>query len=96
MPPAWWRDAIRANVQDIPIPQERIMNKNMGTVDKTLRIIVALVFAWLYFSGRIAGTLGIVLLIIAVVFVVTSLVSWCPAYLPFKFSTRKTPGGPAA
>ena len=67
------------------------MVKNMGTADKTIRIIVALVVAWLYFSGKIPGTLGIVLLIIAVMFVVTSLVSWCPAYLPFKFSTRKPP-----
>ena len=72
------------------------MNKNMGTTDKTIRIIVALVVAWLYFSGKIPGTLGIVLLIIAIVFVVTSLVSRCPAYLPFKISTRKTPGGPSA
>ncbi len=72
------------------------MIKNMGTADKTIRIIVALVFAWLYYSGRISGTLGIVLLVIAIMFVVTSLVSFCPAYLPFKFSTRKTPGGPAA
>lgn len=72
------------------------MNKNMGTADKTIRIIVALVVAWLYFSGKIPGTLGIVLLIIAIVFVVTSLVSRCPAYLPFKFSTRKPPSAPAA
>jgi hypothetical protein len=78
-------------VQDNSIRKGQIMTKNIGTADKTIRIIVALIFAWLYYSGRIVGTLGIVLLVIAIMFVVTSLISWCPAYIPFKFSTRKNP-----
>lgn len=56
------------------------MKKNMGTADKTIRVIIALVAAYLYFSGTIPGTLGIVLLVVAIVFLLTSLVSFCPLY----------------
>lgn len=52
----------------------------MGTADKTIRVIIALVAAYLYFSGTIPGTLGIVLLVVAIVFLLTSLVSFCPLY----------------
>lgn len=72
------------------------MIKNMGTADRTIRIVAALVIGWLYYAGKISGTLAIVLLVVAVVFVITSFVSWCPAYMPFKFSSRKTPSGPSA
>lgn len=69
------------------------MTPNMGTVDRALRTLVAIVLAILYFSGKIPGTLGIVLMVFAVIFVVTSFISWCPIYAPFKFSTRgKTAG----
>jgi hypothetical protein len=64
------------------------MTKNMGTVDRVIRIVVALVIAGLYYTGRISGTLAIVLMVFAVVFIVTSFVSWCPGYLPFGISTR--------
>ena len=64
------------------------MKKNMGTADRTVRILVALVIGFLYFSGRIGGTLGIVLLIVAVMFLLTSLVGTCPAYFPLKFTTH--------
>jgi hypothetical protein len=70
------------------------MTKNMGTADRVVRTIFALVFAFLYFSGRLSGTLGLVLLVLAVVFVLTSLVSFCPLYLPFGLSTRGKPAGP--
>lgn len=72
------------------------MTKNMGNVDRTIRILVALVIAYLYFAGKISGTLAIILLVLAIVFVITSFLSWCPGYLPFGFSTRKSDGGPAA
>ncbi|HUL70621.1 MAG TPA: DUF2892 domain-containing protein [Gemmatimonadales bacterium] len=72
------------------------MTKNMGTADRVIRISLAVVVAVLYFTGKIGGTLAIVLGIIAVVFVVTSFVGWCPAYLPFGLSTRKGSGGPSA
>ncbi|MEI6086865.1 MAG: DUF2892 domain-containing protein [Bacteroidota bacterium] len=66
------------------------MKKNMGTIDKTIRLIVAIVFAILYFTNVVTGTLGIVLVVLGAVFVLTSLVSFCPLYLPFGISTCKT------
>lgn len=68
------------------------MTKNMGTADRTIRILAALVIAYLWYTGRIGGTLGTILLVVAVAFVVTSFMSWCPAYLPFGLSTRKKDG----
>ncbi len=56
------------------------MKKNMGNVDRIIRVMLALVFAALYFTGTITGTLGIVLVVLGVVFVLTSLVSFCPLY----------------
>jgi len=67
------------------------MKKNMGTADRTIRIILAIVIGFLYYTHRISGTLGIILGVVAIVFVVTSFVSWCPAYLPFGISTCKRP-----
>ena len=66
------------------------MKKNMGSADKTIRIIIALVLAILYFTNVISGTLGIVLMVLAVVFVLTSFISFCPLYAPFGISTCKT------
>ena len=63
------------------------MKKNMGTIDKVVRIAVAAIIAILYFTNVLAGTLGIVLLILAGVFVLTSLVSFCPIYRIFGLST---------
>ena len=56
------------------------MKKNMGNVDKIIRIIIAVVFAVLYFTNTISGTLGLVLVVLAGVFVLTSLISFCPLY----------------
>ncbi len=61
----------------------------MGTIDKIVRVIIAAVIAILYFTKVIPGTLGIVLLILAVVFLLTSLISFCPIYAPFGISTCK-------
>ena len=65
------------------------MKKNMGNTDRVLRAIAAVFLAVLYFTGAVTGTLGIVLLVIAGILLATSLISTCPLYLPFKFSTRK-------
>lgn len=65
------------------------LNKNMGTTDRVIRALFAAVVAVLYFTGTIGGTLALVLGILAVIFLLTSLVSFCPLYLPFKFSTLK-------
>lgn len=56
------------------------MKKNMGSADKIIRILIAAVVGFLYYNGTISGTLGIVLLVFAAVFVLTSLVSFCPLY----------------
>ena len=63
------------------------MKKNMGTIDKVIRILVAVIIAILFFTKVIEGTLGIVLLVLAVVFVLTSLVGFCPLYSPFGINT---------
>jgi uncharacterized membrane protein len=65
------------------------MKPNMGTTDRIVRFIFAIVVAILYFTGQISGTLGLVLGIIAIVFLATSFIGTCPLYLPFGISTRK-------
>jgi hypothetical protein len=71
------------------------MKKNMGSADRTIRIVAALVVAALLAMHKVTGVLAIVLGVFAVAFLVTSFVGWCPAYLPFKLSTRKGKGGAA-
>jgi hypothetical protein len=66
-----------------------MMKKNMGTIDKVVRILIAVVIAILFFTKVITGTLGIVLIALAVVFVLTSILSFCPLYFPFGISTSK-------
>ncbi len=63
------------------------MNKNMGTADRIVRVIIASIIATLYFTNIITGTLGITLLVLAGVFVLTSIISFCPLYLPFGLRT---------
>jgi len=63
------------------------MQKNMGTIDRVIRILLAVVAAILILTGAISGVLAIVLGVIAVIFVGTSMIGFCPAYLPFKIST---------
>ncbi len=65
------------------------MKKNMGGADKLIRVLIAAIIAILYFTNVISGTLGLVLLALAGVFVLTSLVSFCPLYAPFGISTCK-------
>lgn len=63
------------------------MKKNMGNTDKTIRILVAVVIAGLYFGNIITGTLAIVLMVVAAIFLVTSLFSFCPLYAIFGMNT---------
>ena len=56
------------------------MKPNMGNIDRIIRILIAAVFAYLYFSGTVTGTLRLVLVILGGVFVLTSLISFCPLY----------------
>ena len=63
------------------------MKKNMGNLDRGIRVFVAIVIAALYFTGTLTGTLGIILLVLAAVFVLTSFVSFCPLYTLIGAST---------
>ena len=65
------------------------MKKNMGSTDKIIRIAIAILIAILYFTNTISGTLALVLGIFAAIFILTSLISFCPLYSPFGISTRK-------
>jgi hypothetical protein len=65
------------------------MKKNMGTVDWIVRLVLAGVVLILYLTGVISGTVAVILGALAAVWVVTSLLGFCPLYLPFKFSTRR-------
>ncbi|MBL0006835.1 MAG: DUF2892 domain-containing protein [Saprospiraceae bacterium] len=66
------------------------MKKNMSSADRIIRVLLAAVFAILYFTGTVTGTLGLVLLVLGGVFVLTSLVSFCPLYAIVGISTCKT------
>lgn len=61
----------------------------MGKLDRMARVVLAIIIGVLYFSNLISGVTAIVLMIFAVIFIATSLISFCPLYLPFGFSTKK-------
>lgn len=65
------------------------MKKNMGSADRIIRVLIAVVIAILYFTHVLSGTVAIVLLVLAGIFVATSFMSFCPLYLPFGLSTIK-------
>lgn len=65
------------------------MTKNMGSADRIIRVIIAAIVVVLFFTETISGTLGIVLMVLAGVFLLTSLIRFCPLYAPFGFSTCK-------
>jgi len=66
------------------------MKKNIGTADKIFRVLIAAIIIVLYLTGTITGTLGLVLLVLAGTFVLTSLISFCPLYAPFGIRTCPT------
>jgi len=63
------------------------MKKNMGTIDRIIRILLASVVIILYITGSITGFAAIILGILAIVFIITSMIGFCPLYMPFKIST---------
>lgn len=63
------------------------MKPNMGSTDRIIRVVLAVVVAVLYFTNLISGTAAIILGILAIVFLLTSVVGFCPLYAPFKLST---------
>jgi len=65
------------------------MKKNMGIADRIIRTVVAIVLITLFFTGTVTGTSGIILLVLSVIFMLTSIMGFCPLYLPFGFNTCK-------
>ena len=65
------------------------MKRNLSNTDRIVRVLIAALFAYLYFGGIVTGALGIILLVLGAVFLLTSIVAFCPLYAPFKFSTYK-------
>jgi glucose uptake protein GlcU len=65
------------------------MKQNMGSIDRSIRIVAAILIGILYFTNQITGIAAIILGVLAVIFLLTSFVAFCPLYLPFKFSTKK-------
>lgn len=65
------------------------MKKNMGLFDRILRIVVAVIIAVLYFTKVLTGTLGIVLIVLAGIFLLTGIIGFCPLYVPFGINSRK-------
>jgi fatty acid desaturase len=65
------------------------MKKNMGAADRVIRILVAAVFAYLFFAGIVTGVTGIVLVILGAVFVLTSLIGFCPLYAAFGLNSGR-------
>jgi hypothetical protein len=65
------------------------MKRNLSNTDRILRVVLAALFAYLYFASIVTGVLGIVLLVLGVVFLLTAVFAFCPLYAPFKFSTYK-------
>jgi hypothetical protein len=66
------------------------MKKNMGSIDKTIRLLVAVLLVVLYFLGVVEGVVGTIALIVAAVFILTSVISFCPLYAVFGINTCKT------
>ncbi len=65
------------------------MKQNVSNIDRIVRVVLALVFAYLYFGGIVTGTLGIVLVVLGAVFLLTAAVSFCPLYAIFGLSTKQ-------
>jgi len=65
------------------------MKRNLSNIDRIARVVLAALFAYLYFGGIVTGTFGVILLVLGAVFLFTAVVAFCPLYAPFKFSTYK-------
>ncbi len=69
------------------------MERNMGSLDKIMRLIAAVVVIVLYFLNVISGTVAITLLVVSGIFIITAFLNFCPLYLPFGINTHKTEKG---
>lgn len=68
------------------------MKANLGLLDRVIRVIIAVIFAILFFGGYVTGVFGAILLAIGIVFLMTSLVSFCPIYALFRLKTKQVKG----
>ena len=66
------------------------MTKNMGAIDRLIRIILAIIIVVLLLNGSVAGTFALVLGVFAIAFLGTSAIGWCPLYRPMNINTKKT------
>lgn len=64
-----------------------VMKKNMGTADRVIRVLVAAILAYLYFSGTVTGNAGLFLAIFGGIIFLGSILGFCPLYTLFGFST---------
>ncbi|MFP3853036.1 MAG: DUF2892 domain-containing protein [Anaerolineales bacterium] len=69
------------------------MTRNMSNIDRIIRVVLAAIFVYLYFAGVVGGALAVILLMLGGVFLLTSIVGFCPLYASFKFSTIKKSTG---
>jgi len=65
------------------------ITSNMGVADRLIRTFLAILMITFYFTQAISGILGIVLVVLSIVFVLTSFISFCPLYLPFHITTKR-------
>ena len=65
------------------------MKKNMGAVDRIIRVIVAIILGGIFISGKVSGFLAALIAVFAVMLLFTSTVGWCPLYSPFGISTKR-------
>jgi len=71
--------------------KKKEMKKNMGAADKGIRIVLGIAIALLYYFNIISGTVALVLMVLALIFLITSLINFCPLYTIFKINTCKKP-----
>jgi hypothetical protein len=69
------------------------MKKNLGTADRIVRILLALVFGALYFTGTVTGITGVILVVLGAIFLGTAFISWCPIYAALGLKTCPMPKG---
>jgi hypothetical protein len=84
----YWETSYTESINPIK-PRRFTMKRNMSNTDRIVRVVIAALFAYLYFGGIVTGILGIVLVVLGAVFLLTAATAFCPLYAPFKFSTNK-------
>ena len=77
------------SVFSISLIKHFYMKPNMGNTDRIIRVLLAIVFAGLYFTGTVAGTWGTVLVVLGGIFLATSVISFCPLYTLVGVNTCK-------